>query len=350
MATFESKVHALQIEPHPNADRLELAAIGGFRCVVGKGTFVNGDLAAYIPEGAICPDWLIEKLGLEGKLAGSKKNRVKAVKLRGALSQGLVCPVEDGKIRDHEVSLGDTVTELLEIVKYEPPIPFAMQGQVLPLHGATIRYDIENIKKFPDEFEENEPVVMTEKLHGTWCCMGWHPDHGHMVSSKGMADKGLGLALNEENEHNLYVMTFRAHEEAFETARERRGTPDAPFYILGEVHGKGVQDLHYAEPKPFFRVFDVYVGQPGQGKYLRHDQVESLLQGLFPLVPLVYRGPFSTKTLLEMTDGRSMLGGNLREGLVVKPAIERESFEFGRVILKSVSGAYLTRRGGTEYN
>ena len=90
MAVFESKVHALKVEPHPNADRLELAAVGGFRCVVQKGAFKNGDLAAYIPEAAVCPEWLIKELGLEGRLAGSKHNRVKAVKLRGALSQGLV--------------------------------------------------------------------------------------------------------------------------------------------------------------------------------------------------------------------------------------------------------------------
>ena len=83
MATFESRIHALRIEPHPNADRLELAAVGGFRCIVGKGSFADGDLAACIPEGAVCPDWLIAELGLEGRLAGKRQNRVKAVKLRG---------------------------------------------------------------------------------------------------------------------------------------------------------------------------------------------------------------------------------------------------------------------------
>ena len=151
MASFESRVHALRIEPHPNADRLELAAVGGFRCVVGKASFTDGDLAAYIPEGAVCPDWLITELGLEGRLAGSKKNRVKAVKLRGTLSQGLVYPVRDGMVRGRAVAEGDEVTELLELVKYEPPIPVAMQGEVRAVHGATLRYDIENVKKHPDE-------------------------------------------------------------------------------------------------------------------------------------------------------------------------------------------------------
>ena len=351
MATFESKVHTLRIEPHPNADRLELAAVGGFRCVVGKGSFADGDLAAYVPEGAICPDWLIAELGLEGKLAGSRKNRVKAVKLRGALSQGLVYPARDGMIRGRPVAEGDTVTELLELVKYEPPIPVAMQGAVRPAHGATLHYDIENVKKYPDELRDGESVVITEKLHGTWCCLGWHPDHGPLVTSKGMSDRGMALILNEENRNNLYVRTWRACEAAFETARARVAGAGEPFYVLGEVYGRGVQDLHYDEPNPAFRVFDAYVGEPRQGRYLAPGEIESSLGDLFPLVPVLYRGPFSTAVLNGETDGKTALGGrHLREGVVVRPAAERESAEFGRVILKSVSGDYLTRKGGTEFN
>ena len=124
------------------------------------------------------PDWLIADLGLEGRLSGSKKNRVKAVKLRGVLSQGLVYPVKEGKIRDVEVAEGDDVTALLEIYKYEPPIPINMSGKVKALHGYTLHYDIDDIKKYPDVLQDGEDVVMTEKLHGSWCCLGYHPDYG----------------------------------------------------------------------------------------------------------------------------------------------------------------------------
>ena len=347
---FESRVYALRIEPHPNADRLELAAIGGFRCVVGKDSFADGDLAAYIPEGAVCPDWLITELGLEGKLAGSKKNRVKAVQLRGALSQGLVYPVRDGMIRGRPVSAGDEVTELLELVKYEPPIPISMQGEVQAAHGATLHYDIEDFKKYPQEFRDGEPVVVTEKLHGTWCCLGRHPDHGPIVTSKGMSDKGLVLRLNDANQGNLYVRTWTAHQEAFEAARARLAGGGEPCYVLGEVYGRGVQDLHYGQPNPAFAVFDAYVGEPGMGRYLSSDELAEALGGLLPLVPVLYRGPFSLAKLQELTDGATTLGGaHVREGVVVRPAAERVS-EFGRVILKSVSGKYLTRKGGTEFN
>ena len=66
---------------------------------------------------------------------------------------------------------------------------------------------------------------------------------------------------------------------------------------------------------------------------------------------MLYRGPFSAAVMLEHTDGATALGGkHVHEGVVVKPAAERESAEFGRVILKSVSGDYLTRKGGTDYN
>ena len=348
---FESGVYALRIEPHPNADRLELAAIGGFRCVVGKDSYVDGDLAAYIPEGAICPDWLITELGLEGKLAGSRKNRVKAVQLRGALSQGLVYPVRDGMIRGRQVVEGDDVTELLELVKYEPPIPISMQGEVRAVHGATLKYDIEDFKKYPDEFRDGEPVVITEKLHGTWCCLGWHAEQGPIVTSKGMSDKGLALLLNDANKSNLYVRTWGAHQEAFESARTRTAGDGRPFYVLGEVYGRGVQDLHYGQPNPAFAMFDAYVGEPGTGRYLNPDELVESLTDLFPLVPVLYRGPFSLAKLQELTDGTTTLGGaHAREGVVLKPVAERVSNEFGRVILKSVSGKYLTRKGGTEFN
>ena len=351
MAAFESRVYALGIEPHPNADRLELAAVGGFRSVVGKGAYANGDLAAYIPEGAVCPAWLIEELGLEGKLAGSKRNRVKAVRLRGILSQGLVYPVRDGRIRGRAVAAGDEVTELLELVKYEPPVPIAMQGEVAAAAGATIHYDIDDIKKYPDAFEEGEPVVFTEKLHGSWCCLGWHPDHGPVVSSKGMSDKGLKLKVNEANKNNLYVRAWHANVDAFERARAKLAGDGAPFYVLGEVFGRGVQDLHYGEPNPALAVFDVYVGEPRLGRYLTPAELEAALAGLFRLVPQLYRGPFGKAVLASHTDGRTALGGtHVREGVVVKPAEERETPEFGRLILKSVSADYLTRKGGTEFN
>ena len=192
MATFECKVYELTIEEHPNADALELARVGDYLAIVGKGQFKTGDLGVYIPEAAIVPEWILEELNLVGKLAGKEKNRVKAMKLRGILSQGLIFPVErevpekaiadamlflgdDGKLHHQVVHEGMDVTEQLGITKYEPPIPSGMSGEVFNAFGYTINFDIENIKKYPDVLEEGEQISITEKLHGTWCCFGFHP-------------------------------------------------------------------------------------------------------------------------------------------------------------------------------
>lgn len=344
MADFMAKIHALRIEPHPNADRLELAAIGGYRSVVLKGQFKDGDLAAYIPEGAVCPDWVIADLGLEGRLAGSKKNRVKAVRLRGVLSQGLVYPLDDGGIRGRPVAEGDVVTELLGLEKYAPPVPINMQGAVTPAFGKTLKYDIEDVKRFPDVLAEGEPVHMTEKIHGTWCCLGWHPGFGPIVTSKGMAAKGLVMQIDaEENENNLYVMAWRAHREKLLDLFSTESDAE-PWYVLGEIHGPGVQDLHYGRSEPGLRIFDCYIGHPGRGSYVPAAKLyDGGLATLFDLVPPIWEGPFSEEAMLGQTDGRSTLGDHVREGVVIKPLEERRHPELGRVILKSVSGDYLTR-------
>ncbi len=386
MATFECKVYKLTIEEHPNADLIELAGVGDYRSIVGKGQFKTGDLGVYIPEAAVCPEWLIKELGLEGKLAGKKHNRVKAVKLRGVLSQGLIYPVLEMNVNGEtqysvcgeaavnpasnsmndnmDVEEGTDVTEFLGITKWEPPIPVHMQGEVYNAFGLTPKYDIENFKMYPDVLQEGEEVIMTEKIHGTWCCFGWHPDNPedcHIITSKGMSEKGLAFKLNDANAHNLYVRALRSTENAsgkniIERAMGFWGGANA-FYILGEVYGPGIQKgFTYGINQPRFRLFDVYWGNPKSvGYYADATVLQTLAEALeVERVPELYRGPFSKDKMMELTSGKESVSGteaNMREGVVIRPVCEREHLELGRVILKSVSEEYLLRKGKTtEYN
>lgn len=374
MAEFEVKVYKLTIEKHPNADRLELAVVGDYRSIVMKGQFKTGDLGVYIPEASVCPEWLITELGLEGKLAGKKHNRVKAVKLRGILSQGLIYPLvkQDKKVLSFDdengrpswtyVEEGDDVTEHLGITKYEPPIPIHMQGEVFNAHGRTLSYDIENYKKYPDILVEGEDVIMTEKIHGTWCCFGYHPalaNETYIIASKGLSGQGLAFKVNEANKNNLYIRALDGTANAnganvLDRAMGFWGGGNA-FYILGEVYGPGVQKgFGYGAVKPQFRVFDIYWGYPHAGEYADADILERLCLALeVEKVPEVYRGPFSRDTMMDVTQGREIVSGNevnMREGVVVRPFKERRDYVLGRVILKSVGEEYLLRKGGTEYN
>src|SRR5579859_6063397 len=125
MAKFIVEVLPLtNVEPHPNADRLDLAVVGNYRVIIAKDSYQANELVAYIPEAALLPDPLIDELNVRNYLVGPQHNRVKATKLRGVLSQGLVY-----RARAHWQA-GEDVAQELGITKWEPEIPLGMAGEV----------------------------------------------------------------------------------------------------------------------------------------------------------------------------------------------------------------------------
>lgn len=342
MAQFEVKVYPLTILPHPNADAIELAQVGDYRSIVLKGQFRDGDLGAYIPEGSVVPAPIIAELGLEGRLAGPKHDRVKAIKLRGILSQGLIYPAPGAQA-------GDDLTEALGITKYEPPIPDNMSGEVWNAFGLTLRSsltEIWDIKKFPGILQPGQPVVITEKIHGTWCCLGL-ADGQPVVASKGLSAQGLAFQDNEANRENLYMRQW--HRLKDDVAALLPG--ESHVYLLGEIYGNEVQDLKYEVPEgQEFRAFDLYVGQPPTGRYLEREEMETLLPSRIPAVPVLYRGPYDRQILENQSAGKSAIAGHMREGAVVKATPEQNDPDAGRMCFKSFSESYLLREGGTEFS
>jgi RNA ligase (TIGR02306 family) len=378
MSTFEVAVTRVSaIEPIPDADAIELAVIGDYRSVVRKRTVSVGSLVVYIPEGAVVPDLLLRSIGLEGKLAGSKKNRVKAMKLRGCLSQGLIYPVDSGEdvsgpfltlptedgigtmLPVHE---GQNVAADLGIIKWEPPVPVHMSGEVYSAgQMLTVAFDVENFKKYPSILQDGEEVVFTEKLHGTFCGVGIVPEsfsrpehimNRIVVFSKGLGADGLCFKDNDANMNNIYVKTLRTMG-VFDQLLKFENV-DYPVFILGEVFGKGVQDLEYGIP-PSFRAFACVRGFRGQQAYADWVVVEQIAETLgISTVPVLYKGPFSRSVMELYTSGTeqaSGLGAHMREGIVMVPTTERVDPIIGRVALKSVSEAYLLRKGNaTEFS
>ena len=416
MSKFEVPVIRIkEVYDHPNADRLSIVKFGDYNCISGKledgsHRYKVGDLAVYVPEAALVPEWLL-RMGFwdeakgRGMLAGSKGDRVKAVKLRGIISQGIMFPVTTGVANmfplgnpDEDgtewlpVEEGQDIAAELGITKYEPPIPSSMDGEVSAFFGHTLNFDIENIKRYPDIIQDGEEVVFTEKTHGTFCQIGFvpdkdlysldndtpekidflfsdpaHPNEGWFVTSKGLGQKGLVFKNVPENDGNVYVKMLKKliADHRLEYLRndmyswlqqytDRYYPTMRPFYLLGEIFGKGVQDLQYGKHDLNFAAFDLYIGDAGKGHYSDHDEMKRFMSGaLIDMVPVLYTGPFSKTVLAEHTSGPTVIGegAHIREGLVVRPKRERRSDIIGRVILKSVSDAYLDRKGTqTEFN
>lgn len=370
----EFKVPILMVDavlPIEGADFIELLQIKGYQTIARKGDFVAGEPIVYIPEGSIVPNDILEEMGLVDKLAGSGHNRVKAVRLRGCLSQGLAYITTRYKIPWDFI--GEDVSELLGITKWEPPVPVGMSGILVSIGNRTLKYDIEPLKMYPDAFREGHPVHITSKIHGTFCMIGWNSDlvsredlftdstdrGGYFVGNKGLTAQGLVFKNTADNDNNLYVKTsrtlglFDAVMRLVDTAWQDQFN-NHNVIICGEIFGAGVQDLHYGieRGKPEFRVFDIVI----DGKFVHAYDLPSMVDRVLKLtqVPVLYKGPFSRDKLLELVNRPEDISGkalHVGEGVIITSTWEEFKPEIGRLKLKEVSGNYLTRKGiVTEYN
>lgn len=384
MSSFAVTLEKVSVRPHPNADRLELARVGLFDAVVGKGSFFDGETVLYIPEQAILPPSLITKLGLDGKLGGKGKNRVKAVSLRGALSQGIVAKVsivstfpEDAHYNETMTALRTIGTEelstydfapILGIEKWQPEVPAHMSGDVFAASALLPWIDIENIKRFPGIFITGEQVSVSEKLHGT-CTLATVVFAGEptiqdvLVTSKGFAEKKLCLVENPDNLYWRAVNNYPVRELA-QVVVDDIGEDEVAVRsvgIYGETYGAGVQDLAYGATRngvPGFAVFDIYVKRvDGTGYWVKSSEVKFYTDKVgIPSVPVLFEGPYDIEHIASIASGKEQMSGteaNIREGVVIRSSNEdRNIDDFGnghRKIAKFVTEEYLTRKNGSEY-
>jgi len=187
MSIFAVTVEQLAtIEPHENADRLEIATLTGrdYSFVVGKDQFRAGQSVIYFPIDSLLPMPIVDVLGLTGKLAhgaipedGSERlqNRVKTVKLRGNISQGVVCELDVladiyPAIDFEGLRVGDDITAQLGVTKYEPPVVPSRYGNWVRLPDMVSVYDIESAQNYADVMNQylmDAPVYITEKVEGS---------------------------------------------------------------------------------------------------------------------------------------------------------------------------------------
>lgn len=344
MSTFAVPIIRIEkIEKHPNADTLSITEAEGCPVIFRTGDFNVGDLAVYVPVEAVVPLSNPQFAFLSNK-EGKKTERIKAKKLRGIFSMGLLIKPVFGP-GDVEQHVGEDVGEILGIVKYvEPEKNMSMgarrEGRQPDSSIAPI-YDIESHRKYRGCYTDGEEVVITEKIHGC---------NGRFVFRKADDEESPRLFVgsrnffNKESEGDIWWKVARKHGLAEKLAKY----PDVVLY--GEVYGQ-VQDLKYgttAEDPLRFAAFDAY--DKTKGKYLDYDEFVALCRELdVPIVPVLYRGPYSLEKVQELSLGQSTLADQIKEGCVIKPVVERWDRRLGRVITKLVGEQYLLRKGGTEF-
>ena len=316
------------ILPIPDADSIECAVIGGWKVVTKKGEYQPGDLAIYCEIDSWIPHELAPFLskGEPKEYNGIKGERLRTVRLRKQLSQGLLLPYSIlGKIG----SEGDDVSELLSIQKWEAPVNPQLAGQVKGNFPSQIpKTDQERVQNLKRELESYDSVLfeVTEKMEGS--SMTCYLIDGEF----GVCSRNMDLKRDENN-------TFWkvAIEEDIEQKLRAYGADN--FAIQGELIGPGIQGNIYKLISHHFKVFDVYDIQ--EGYYLLPEDRKTFVDAIglkhVPVLGTHLLVNPDIDSILLSAEGASAL--NLkqeREGVVYKSMNSQFSF-------KAISNKYLLK-------
>jgi RNA ligase (TIGR02306 family) len=229
----------LKIEPIPNADAIELARVNGWQCVVKKGEFEAGDLGLFLEIDSVPPDnetfnFLWQRKAKEGEPLPERTERpgnfrLRTVKLRGALSQGLLLPLS---IFDFgEVTEGENVTEALGVIKYEPPVSVQQSSSEFraPFPAFIPKTDEMRVQSVPEVLDEIRglPYVATLKYDGSSSTFYIDPfdNEFHACSRNQSVLEGNSFYWRAARKYDLETIL--------------RAEPN--FAIQGEVCGPGIQ-------------------------------------------------------------------------------------------------------------
>lgn len=326
LSTHRVEVVPVRLERHPNADQLSIAQIYGFSCVVRTADWLDGKLGAYIP-----PDSLVDTDRPEFAFlkSGDKKwARIKARKLRGVVSFGLLVPAPGGS------QVGDDVAAILQVEHYEPALPTLSTGGESESPPAALaclsKYDVDALRRYNMVFPEGEQVSISEKIDGANSRFCWFDDR--MWS-------GSRTEWKRQDPKNLWWRALEATPSVEAFCRQHPG-----YVLYGETYGD-VQKFRYGcrKGEVRFAAFDVL--RPDR-QWMNAGEFRTMLEAHgVPLVPLLYTGPYSFERACELAEGPSHLEGadHVREGCVVRPAEERWDQAIGRVCLKVVGAGYLER-------
>jgi RNA ligase (TIGR02306 family) len=332
MSTFRAPIVEIgKVGKHPNADTLSITQVEGCPVIFRTGDFEQGGLAIYVPVDAVVPETVpgTEFLG--------EHRRIKAKRLRGVFSMGLLLPVDilpglgGNPYANDFYSVGRDVSRFLNITKYEEPEPTFLGTDCAPAPKCQVPvYDMESYRKFKHLFDEQDLVVVTEKIHGT---------NSRFVVSDGILNVGSHKQWKKEDERNMWWKVAKRFNLAAKLA-------NYPGYVLyGETYGQ-VQDLKYGRKDLDFAAFDVF--NSNEGRWLDYHEFQAFCEELgIPTVPVLWMGPYIPEAIEPMSEGKSTLGDNIREGFVIKPVVNRYNNETGRTIFKLVGEGYLLRGGKT---
>jgi RNA ligase (TIGR02306 family) len=319
------------LQPIEGADFIECAVIGGWNVVVKKGDHYVGQLVVYLEIDSWVPEHLAPFLGNGGSPARESEGvvgfRLKSKKLRGVVSQGLVLPlsvidpIADGvALEDAYVmfEVGQDVTDLLNIKKYEKPVSAHLAGMARGNFPSFIpktdQERVQNIKRDLQKYVEDElSFECTEKLDGSSCTIyKYSPLLEDGKDALGVCSRNIDL---KDTEGNTFWQVAKANDVHAILLRDGRN-----LAIQGEVIGPGIQGNQYKLDSHQFYVFDIF-DIDRQCYFTPSERREFCAENGLRHVPILFINIELVSDIVAMidsADGKSRLNDSIREGYVVK--------------------------------
>lgn len=294
--------------------------------------YKEGDLGVYFPADTILPDVWVDKFEVRPYVGTG--NRIKRARLRGEPSFGLI--VERA---DPSWVVGQNVAEHYGATLYSPlprvgndAVGFEpYDHEIDPLFEKYT--DIEDGRLLYGRMLPGEEVVVSEKLHGINCRVGVANGVRHAGSRTARRVKPADGNLEADTYWRPWAIP------GVERLIDSLARDHKVVILSGEVFGRGIQSLDYGSTKAKgFRAFDIYV----DGNYLDYDAFAKACDEFgVQRVPVLWRGPFDLAKVKELAEGKTTMGADhIREGVVVRAAVERRDPALGRVVLKVISSEY----------
>lgn len=317
------------VTKHPNADALDIVGVLGYKAIVKRDQYKVGDLIVFIQPDTVLPDapW--------AAFYKSKSSRVKAVKLRGEWSMGIVESIENvfgDKAQTYPVipSEGLEISTYIDVTKYEPPVPADLSAKGLLPFG---------IPKTDEERYQNISVPygamvdVTLKIDGqSWTAYAKLKEDGSV--STGICGRTLEFKEGVTNNYTALDKKYGILEKLTEYVKSQ----GVSIAIRGESYGQGIQAFKlnpHASKEKNLGIFSVYLidehRYAKKGERFYFEQAASDL-GL-PTVPFLEKNVILSPELIKKYDeDLTSIGGAPFEGVVIN--VENSEIRSFKVINK----------------
>ena len=321
------------IDPIPNADKIEKLTIDGWQLVSEKGNFKEGDLCVYFEIDSYLPiqerfEFLRKCCYKEIKELKQEGFRLRTIKLRGQISQGLALPLSVfPEIKD--IKEGSDLTQILGINKYDPPLPVQTAEYAKGIYPSFIpKTDIERIQNLYDNFnaegapclDKNVLYEVSIKLDGTSMTIYKNKDDIEICS------KNFTLKRDKEN---AYCKTA---EEVINVLK----SINKNIAIQGELIGLNIHKNKEKLASQEFYIYNIW-DIDKQEYFSPEDRLNFIKTFGLKSVPIIYNNfdisKLSLEDFLTMADGKSLNNG-CREGIIFKNGFNQFKVINNRYLLK----------------